>query len=602
MTQLSRRLTRAMPWQEVVPIGLIWLVACTVIWWFAVDMPVGDQWGEAGILIAAREGRLTFGELLRQANESRPFFPRLIWLALSAVGNWNTRSQIFVTPVVLALASIGAWVIARATLEGATRRFVIIASTLLLFTLAQWDNLFWGIQSIVCMPTLCLLGGLALIVSRPLTTGTIAAVCALGTVSTFSYTNGMLCWPLLAIAVAFAPAGSRSGRIRGIAAIAVCAAVAIAIYFHGYHTPAGHPSFAVGLTRPLDFLAAFLSYVGAPLAIEPRRWPTAVIIGTLVCLLLAGAVFVVLRAWRETRFVGRAMPWLLMSAYGFGTGLITTLGRLGFGREYLLAPRYVAFSSVLLVGLVGLIAVCFNRAWRPRDDAPHRADGERLRVFAGGVALATAVMGLYVLNAVDSFAQVQRVHSDRLHGRAVLRFLDVAEENNIRLYVHWPGPDVVRQMLPRLFATGLLMPTPREVTWERPSTDRVGVVEGVHPVTDAPGMYRASGWGYLWDRGRVADAILVTDERQSPRRVLHVVVPEISRDDTVTLFRTPAATFSGWTMTFAAEGRTPTLGFWAYDGVRGRARALCPNPSACGAFEGVVNGNLIERRASSSPR
>lgn len=57
-------------------------------------MPLQDQWEIAPIFEKVNNKTLSFSDLMAQHNESRNFFPRLIFIALAFLTNWNV-SNIF---------------------------------------------------------------------------------------------------------------------------------------------------------------------------------------------------------------------------------------------------------------------------------------------------------------------------------------------------------------------------------------------------------------------------------------------------------------------------------------------------------------------------
>src|SRR6266513_1922146 len=59
-----------------------------------VPIPTWDEWyTPASQLASWCRGTLTITELFSQHNESRKFFPRLLYFALAAVGGWDVRKE-----------------------------------------------------------------------------------------------------------------------------------------------------------------------------------------------------------------------------------------------------------------------------------------------------------------------------------------------------------------------------------------------------------------------------------------------------------------------------------------------------------------------------
>jgi len=59
-----------------------------------VPIPTWDEWYTPGSQFASWcRGTLTLSDLFSQHNESRKFFPRLLYFALAGVGGWDVRKE-----------------------------------------------------------------------------------------------------------------------------------------------------------------------------------------------------------------------------------------------------------------------------------------------------------------------------------------------------------------------------------------------------------------------------------------------------------------------------------------------------------------------------
>jgi len=93
----------------------IWLASvlapASVIAWLSVtnvvDMPYWDDWfNSSSVLVEWHAGTLGLGDLLRPHNESRPFFPRLLFLALGEASKGRMTLQ---PALSFALAGLISW-------------------------------------------------------------------------------------------------------------------------------------------------------------------------------------------------------------------------------------------------------------------------------------------------------------------------------------------------------------------------------------------------------------------------------------------------------------------------------------------------------------
>jgi hypothetical protein len=569
----------ASAWWALAGVLVIWGLSLAVVWRYGVDVPAGDQWHGAKVFQDFSDGRFTFQTLIQQHNEARPAWPRVIWLTMLAIAPWNTRAEMFVMQAALIVTSLGLYVLWRRSFAAGTAHLLWMGATLILFSLAQFDNLLWGFQSVAYFPAVSLVLALVLIGARaPRWPLVVALCCVLGSMATFSFANGLLFWPLLLAGIAATSGVRWRTRLMALLVVSVWAAFNGWLYFHDYVKPVAEHNLLRAWQHPEEFLQAFLVYTGASLSVEPRRFYTALLAGAAINGILIAALVILSRYRHDADLRARALPWTLMAGYGVVSGLLAAYGRLTFGTEYLLASRYVAMSSVGLIGVLGLASLAAECVWTRGDER------RRWRVVGALSAAATLAACCYVFNALDSLIQIDWHHENRLRAQATLRFLDAAEDQEVKLYLNWGGPETVRERAPILQAKGILVPKPVNVRWIAP---RGGVGRMEQLAKDAAGVWHARGWMWFFDQNRVPDAVLITDERASPRRVIRIQATPTMRPDLSGI-----SPRRGWETTFTSTDDVPRLGFWVFDVRTGTAYALCVSHGACGAFEGAINGLL----------
>jgi hypothetical protein len=114
-----------------------------------VPIPIWDEWHTPGSQFASWcRGTLTTSELFSLHNESRKFFPRLLYFAVAAFGGWDVRKEMRVLFVLVCTLCVLLLLLLRRT-SGAT--LVSILSTWglmvsLCFAPVQAENFLYGIQ------------------------------------------------------------------------------------------------------------------------------------------------------------------------------------------------------------------------------------------------------------------------------------------------------------------------------------------------------------------------------------------------------------------------------------------------------------------------
>lgn len=307
--------------------------------WFAVDVPVADEWNLAPDLRALELAQTRFSDLWRLHNEHRLLFPRVVLLAVAWFSGWNTLAEMYVSFCLLLLILLFWWRMFRHIEPTGLWAFVPLAW--LICSLGQWENLLTGWQLQFYLGVLAVL-----LAAERLSRGTWPSLCAAvacGVVASFSFSNGLLVWPAGLISLAL----MRAGRLQ-LTAWAACGALVIAAYFFDYRAPAGHASPADALSYPLETLGFFVLNVGAPLAGGDVR--LAAVMGAYLLVLIAVCVLPTLK-----RFLWLAGPETalgMLVIVSVASSLAIAIGRVGFHElAWATSSRYVTISSIGLAAL-----------------------------------------------------------------------------------------------------------------------------------------------------------------------------------------------------------------------------------------------------------
>lgn len=397
------------------------------------SVPYWDQFAVAEFLIhtADTTGVPSFSALFAQHNESRKFFPRLLFWLLSLPGTWDVRREMF-AHVALLIAGAGLLtLLARRTLPPWPAAFASLIGGVLLLSVSQWQNLLWGIQIVTSIPTVALLLSVyVLYLDRPhlyLRTA-LAALCAL--VATFSYANGMALWPLLVPVLLLAPASTPRHRRIALVGFILIATAAIGAYFYNYARPGSHPGFDTAVKSPEAALRYFILFLGNGIRISPSQ-PVPMLVGALafalICIctvLLYGSAFV----HRSLGPLRTACPWLTLAAYSLLSAATTTAGRLGFGVQTALSERYVTFALPLFIALLPLTWLAL------RELLPSR-------VSAAAYActfLAGAITALHFVSIPLAIEESATFRNNRERALILATFIDVIPN----------GPEIATELFP----------------------------------------------------------------------------------------------------------------------------------------------------------
>jgi len=315
---------------------------------YHVDVPFWDQWNFIPLLGQSYEQGVTLADLCGQHNEHRLLFPRLIMLGLARASRYNIVWELV---VIILLASATFALLRHQFLKTAGALgysgfpWPMPVISLLVFTLGQAENWLWGWQIQIFLNVLAVVAGIVLLGSRPFRWGKYWYALGCGILATYSFANGLLFWPLGFLALILIP--FENGRQRKQAlALWTAATVGVAVsylYQFRYESPSGTP-WTQFLDQPGEYLRYLLIYLGRPV-INYQEYALAIGVSGL---LLFGFLSLYLFLKKRGAFPA-FLPFFFFGLYAIGCGLLTGIGRVGFGSHQAMDGRYVPFSSLIWV-------------------------------------------------------------------------------------------------------------------------------------------------------------------------------------------------------------------------------------------------------------
>jgi hypothetical protein len=269
-------------------------------------------------------------------------------LALAHASRYNIAWEL---AVILLLAAAGFALVWRQLVKTAATPgysgipWTAPAISLLMFTLGQAENWLWGWQIQIFLNVLAVVAGLSLLGGGAFSWKKFWGAVGLGILGTYSFANGLIIWPLGLLALLLWPPKDKGGKTRALAAWAVASAFTVISYFYQfqYDSPSGTP-LTHFLIRPEEYILYLLKYLGRPV-VNYEDYATAA--GLIGLVLFASFSFLVLRDRRGK--TSAFFPFILFGLYAIGCGLLTGIGRVGFGSAQAMSGRYVPFSALIWV-------------------------------------------------------------------------------------------------------------------------------------------------------------------------------------------------------------------------------------------------------------
>lgn len=377
---------------------------------YGLTFPYWDAWrfGELLQSFDAGNGRLL--EFWAQHNEHRILFPRLMMFALAKLSGWNVAWELGASVVfAVGMFALVCWLLARTgnQLPVLHRSLGAVLAATFIFSWTQNENWVWGFQSNVWMLIFHVVLGVAVLSSGlPYALRVFLAILC-GVVATYSYANGLLYWPAVALLL-WDLRVPRQQRIAGCVAWGLALGLVAESYFIGYTRPEVSPSLLTPLEHPLLFVQFLAAFLGAPVSTffvmpawhgvdsPPPAW--ALLPGPAAVLALAAIAW---RDWRAARDWNALAPWIALAAFALGSAAIASAGRCGFGLGQALTSRYITITTLLWISLIALALRAAARGeWL-----------EEARARSLGIGLAA----VFVLTALYGAASSSAPHEQRCH-------------------------------------------------------------------------------------------------------------------------------------------------------------------------------------------
>ena len=568
------------------PAGLAMLVCRD-----AVNVPFWDEWDAdiAGIFIKSGTGLLTFSDLWAQHNESRLLLPRIFFLLLGKLTHWNVGCEMATTFLLAVVIATVIFRLERLTFAGGprVRGPVFFISSLMIFSPAQSEAWLWGMELILYVPLVCILLSLVVHYSRAGLWSSCLAAMLLATVSTCTFSNGLLAWIVL-FPVFFLTENGHGWATKKWPALAWLAGFCgnVLVYFHHYNFPPANGLLGKIWSDPLPLLNYFFTFLGGSLsALSWSRLDGSGANRLAIAAIIGGVLFLVFMLccvgafhWRKNRdLMKRLWPWLTLGGYGIlSAGLATSARALAFGTEQALSPRYGIFGISLMIALVHLVPLL----------ALHRQPDRTEKKTAVGLAMLGAIMAgffLLVLPVQVSIMNYSRL--SRLQAKSCLDFVRILPEQPAMTRTLFPHYLHLRPTAAALDQLGVfdrpLLTTNRLARLQAAgSANHVcGRIELFHQQSGS--QFDVEGWATSPFHPGPADCVLLTCETSQTEPAVFTLMDQRSfRPDLVTQFHDPVFLLAGWQIlcdfTNLPRGNVK-IRAWAYDVKR---RSVTPLESA----------------------
>jgi hypothetical protein len=368
---------------------------------FGVNVVMGDSWSMVTYFDQLSSGTLRLSDLLALHNGHWMLFPRIAWLLLGTITEWNSVAEMYLTQACL-LGSLICFLLAfRNSIKPNpvfTTLFMIPISLLVFSFVRAMDFLRGFHVTFAFAEVFGVLALYLLYVLRFERFRRAVFVTAVGSamVASFSAAAGLLVWPAGLLGLSISPLEKPMKRVFialwALAGLGVWIAYLITLARSEHEGPG---SMLAGLAHPLTGIKSFLKLLGSPLFGKELALPAGLL---MVCLVLVSLFLI----YKDERGLGAYSFWV--SSLFWSLLILASIVAVRFARataimapqpltpEYLakvsaVAPRYTTFTILTTVSIYGLLATAVLRR---RLSVRRPNIGTILLVLLSGVVLLSA--------------------------------------------------------------------------------------------------------------------------------------------------------------------------------------------------------------------
>ena len=309
---------------------------------------------------AADEGRLSVEQVFALHCRHWHASGYLVMIGLGSITAYSQFAEIVANLVLACLVFLGVFRLAERQINAVTPRkdwgFPAAVIALFVFSLDQSQNWLWGWQTAVFAHLVGVVWCIERLTRDRLRLGDIIFACAMAALAIYGFGTG---WALIPIASAILIARKLLSSDEGWGGLAIWSAFSILILWHmslavqaqdiaqvtsSEVAGAQSPVYAYGLYA-MNYVASAVTRFSPDIAVPVFLLSAAV------------AIWCGLLFWRTRKVdILKLAPALALMAYAFGSGLLTSFGRLdAFGADTAFLGRYISFANMYWLGLISLV-------------------------------------------------------------------------------------------------------------------------------------------------------------------------------------------------------------------------------------------------------
>ena len=267
----------------------------------------------------------------------------------------------------------------------------------------------------------------------------------------------------------------------------------ISIYFIDYTSPSGHPGIIKGLTDPLRSFHFFILWIWCPF-LNGLTYPkfACIPLALFHCFLI-----ILFRKdlksliTRKTVLTSFQFLMLCLILYGLGSGLITAIGRSGFGVKAALYVQYPSFALWTHIGIFGLLLSL------------------KKEVFTKVNIVFLSIYGtIFAISFEDSVTKLYSWKNTFTQAALCVQYIDTFPDNPVLRYMH-PAPQLIPRKAKLFKSKSIIKDTSNE--WLLDENIKIKDNGGSFSINTTAGTIMIHGWGCNGENKNPADFVVLFD-------------------------------------------------------------------------------------------
>jgi ABC-2 type transport system permease protein len=341
---------------HIIHIGAILLIIPPIlcllyIWKYGFNVIYWDEWEFVPYFQHFFMGQLTFSDLFSLHNEHRIFFPRIIFLVDAVLFHYYTKYISYLSWLSLVIILFMLYRMFASYVKNKKLAVIeLIPVAFILFTFKQWESILFGLTICSYLSVFGFIAAIYLLDKTDRINFTFLSAILFGVISTYSYSIGLLTWPLGLLFLLISKTQNRSRLSIGWSLVGV---LAISVYFYGFHLNPAHPSVLYPMAHPDMAIEFLLVNISSLFAFTVN---SGLVIGGILFVLLT-AVFVIIL---KNNLVKKYSLPIILILFSLGSTGLLLIGRSGFGVDAGLTSRYIHYTLFTVIGLYLILVDLLN--------------------------------------------------------------------------------------------------------------------------------------------------------------------------------------------------------------------------------------------------